>query len=243
MDPKSNPTCGACLYFALIWLLLSSGRAWPPDEFHADGGWLRSIAPFIAYLRAAPVLYPLPMQAAYSIGVGLGMAVFFNQLSRRRRGRTEPPGSRNRLLLGKCEQASSTGPKRQGSKGRAAKGDPTCRRRPGPCRRDCRGGRGLRRLLLDCPGHYSPASALFLTGINDRVRGLRRYHHRRRHHGLPRRRSWTGDWACRLGSPGHPRSLPWASSSVCAGAPTEVLNVLPVASGRRLSFPGFLAGL
>ena len=89
MDPKAI-NLWSLLYFALIWLLLFIGAGMALMNFHADVGMAQVHRTIYRLLTGRSVLYPLPMQAAYSIGVGLGMAVFFNQLSRRRRAEPSP---------------------------------------------------------------------------------------------------------------------------------------------------------
>jgi stage V sporulation protein AA len=88
--PKKQSNLWSLLYFALIWLLLFIGAGMALMNFHADVGMAQVHRTIYRLLTGRSVLYPLPMQAAYSIGVGLGMAVFFNQLSRRRRAEPSP---------------------------------------------------------------------------------------------------------------------------------------------------------
>jgi len=80
--PKKQADLWSVLYFALVWLLLFIGAGMALMNFHADVGMAQVHRTIYRLLTGRSVQYPLPMQAAYSIGVGLGMAIFFNQLSR-----------------------------------------------------------------------------------------------------------------------------------------------------------------
>ncbi|MGI6035747.1 MAG: stage V sporulation protein AA [Limnochordia bacterium] len=80
--PEKQTNLWNYLYFALIWLLLFIGAGMALMNFHADVGMAEVHRTIYRLVTGRSVRYPLPMQAAYSVGVGLGMAVFFNQLSR-----------------------------------------------------------------------------------------------------------------------------------------------------------------
>ncbi|MGI6037800.1 MAG: stage V sporulation protein AA [Limnochordia bacterium] len=78
------------IYFILVWILLFIGSGMALMNFHADVSMADVHRVIYRLLTGEDVPYPLMLQVPYSIGVGLGMAIFFNQLSRRNLAEPSP---------------------------------------------------------------------------------------------------------------------------------------------------------
>jgi stage V sporulation protein AA len=72
------------IYFVAVWLLLFVGAALAIMNFHEDVS-MREVHQRIYYIiTGEEVNKPLMLQIPYSIGLGLGMILFFNHLFRKR---------------------------------------------------------------------------------------------------------------------------------------------------------------
>ncbi|OZM57137.1 stage V sporulation protein AA [Lottiidibacillus patelloidae] len=71
-------------YFAFVWLLLFFGAALAIMNFHEDVS-MREVHQRIHYIVTGEVSkYPLLLQIPYSLGLGIGMVLFFNHFFRKR---------------------------------------------------------------------------------------------------------------------------------------------------------------
>jgi stage V sporulation protein AA len=74
----------APVYFIMVWLLLFIGAALAIMNFHEDVS-MQAVHRKIYYLITGKTNeYPLLLQVPYSIGLGLGMVLFFNHLFRKK---------------------------------------------------------------------------------------------------------------------------------------------------------------
>ncbi|WP_307728583.1 stage V sporulation protein AA [Alkalicoccobacillus plakortidis] len=72
------------LYIALVWILLFVGSALAVMNFHEDVS-MRAVHIRLYYLLTGDeTLYPLWLQIPYSIGLGIGMVLFFNHFFKKR---------------------------------------------------------------------------------------------------------------------------------------------------------------
>jgi stage V sporulation protein AA len=72
------------VYFAFVWLLLFFGAALAIMNFHEDVS-MREVHQRIYYIITGEVSrYPLLLQIPYSLGLGIGMVLFFNHFFRKR---------------------------------------------------------------------------------------------------------------------------------------------------------------
>jgi stage V sporulation protein AA len=72
------------LYFALIWLLLFIGSALAIMNFHEDVSMQQVHQRLYTIITGEKIDKPLLFQIPYSIGLGLGMILFFNHVFRKR---------------------------------------------------------------------------------------------------------------------------------------------------------------
>jgi stage V sporulation protein AA len=72
------------LYFALIWLLLFIGSALAIMNFHEDVSMQQVHQRLYTIITGEKADKPLLFQIPYSIGLGLGMILFFNHVFRKR---------------------------------------------------------------------------------------------------------------------------------------------------------------
>ncbi|MEN0643331.1 stage V sporulation protein AA [Alkalicoccobacillus gibsonii] len=72
------------LYIALVWLLLFVGSGLAVMNFHEDVS-MRAVHIRLYYLvTGEETLYPLWLQIPYSLGLGIGMVLFFNHFFKKR---------------------------------------------------------------------------------------------------------------------------------------------------------------
>jgi stage V sporulation protein AA len=84
---ESRPSALAVI---LVWLLLFTGSALTIMNFHADVSMLRVQQNIYYLMTGAYSLHPYVLQIPYAFGVGVGMALFFNHLLRRKVNEEEP---------------------------------------------------------------------------------------------------------------------------------------------------------
>jgi stage V sporulation protein AA len=72
------------IYFALIWMLLFIGSALAIMNFHEDVSMQQMHQRLYTIITGEKVDKPLLFQIPYSIGLGLGMILFFNHVFRKR---------------------------------------------------------------------------------------------------------------------------------------------------------------
>ncbi|WP_044747947.1 stage V sporulation protein AA [Bacillus alveayuensis] len=72
------------LYFALIWLLLFIGSALAIMNFHEDVSMQQVHQRLYTIITGEKIDKPLIFQIPYSIGLGIGMILFFNHVFRKR---------------------------------------------------------------------------------------------------------------------------------------------------------------
>lgn len=78
-ERKAHP-----LLVALVWLLLFIGSGLAIMNFHADVSMLAVHRRIYELLTGKTSEHPLLLQIPYSLGIGLGMALFFNHMFRKR---------------------------------------------------------------------------------------------------------------------------------------------------------------
>ncbi|MDO7905123.1 stage V sporulation protein AA [Paenibacillus sp. JX-17] len=72
------------LLFVLVWLLLFVGSALTIMNFHADVNMLEVQIRIVEMLTGKRDEHPYLFQAAYSVGIGFGMIIFFNHLFKKK---------------------------------------------------------------------------------------------------------------------------------------------------------------
>jgi stage V sporulation protein AA len=72
------------LVVILVWLLLFIGSGLTIMNFHADVSMLAVHQRIFEMLTGKAVKHPLMLQIPYSIGIGLGMVIFFNHLFKKK---------------------------------------------------------------------------------------------------------------------------------------------------------------
>ena len=72
------------ILFCFVWLLLFFGAALTIMNFHADVSMPEVQVRIVEMLTGERDEHPYLFQAAYSVGIGLGMIVFFNHLFKKK---------------------------------------------------------------------------------------------------------------------------------------------------------------
>ncbi|MFD2611955.1 stage V sporulation protein AA [Paenibacillus gansuensis] len=70
--------------FALVWVLLFFGSALAIMNFHVDVSMMEVHQRIVELLTGKKVEHPYLLQIPYSIGIGIGMIIFFNHLFKRK---------------------------------------------------------------------------------------------------------------------------------------------------------------
>lgn len=70
--------------FIIVWMLLFFGSMLTIMNFHADVSMPEVMVRIVEMISGKKDLHPYLFQGAYSIGIGLGMIVFFNHLFRKK---------------------------------------------------------------------------------------------------------------------------------------------------------------
>lgn len=70
--------------FALVWLLLFFGSALTIMNFHADVSMQEVQVRIVEMLTGRKDEHPYVFQLAYSVGIGMGMVIFFNRLFKKK---------------------------------------------------------------------------------------------------------------------------------------------------------------
>lgn len=79
-----NPRQPSFPLFLLVWLLLFFGSALTIMNFHADVNMMEVQIRVVEMITGERDEHPYLFQTAYSIGIGFGMAVFFNHLFKKK---------------------------------------------------------------------------------------------------------------------------------------------------------------
>lgn len=79
-----NPRKPSFPLFLLVWLLLFFGSALTIMNFHADVNMMEVQIRVVEMITGERDEHPYLFQTAYSIGIGFGMAVFFNHLFKKK---------------------------------------------------------------------------------------------------------------------------------------------------------------
>ncbi|WP_223066586.1 stage V sporulation protein AA [Paenibacillus caui] len=72
------------LLFAIVWLLLFFGSMLTIMNFHADVDMSAVMVKIVEMITGSRDEHPYVFQTTYSIGIGLGMLIFFNHLFRKK---------------------------------------------------------------------------------------------------------------------------------------------------------------
>jgi len=72
------------LFAVIVWLILFIGSGLAIMNFHADVSMLKVHQNLYLYITGQEVDHPLLLQIPYSFGLGIGMALFFNRIFKKR---------------------------------------------------------------------------------------------------------------------------------------------------------------
>lgn len=158
--------------FVLVWLLLFFGSALTIMNFHADVSMLEVQIRIVEMLTGRRDEHPYLFQIAYSLGIGLGMVIFFNHLFKKKWNEEPTPLEVEMFLYQKNidqyvinEEYRKMKRRRDEAPGRREGAyDRTAVARTSSAARDCRGNRSGRRgdCAIRSAGYHPPAGAAHL---------------------------------------------------------------------------------